>query len=196
MTPDVPGKGPVDETMRARVHAIAQEAYRRRLEQTHPGHDIDAPTVILAIEIALSGWTPPEPEPEVDPDVLAFREWLATSPWHPGSDRDEADLHPAYRPDGMLCQTYLAGARMAREQMPSLTDAVEWIAENNDEDLGNHDDGYQIIVELVAALFDRQPHDVVYAVTLQRAGCFWSLDDIRALDPAAPANNTGEKRDD
>ena len=116
MTPDVPGKGPVDETMRARVHAIAQEAYRRRLEQTHPGHDIDAPTVILAIEIALSGWTPPEPEPEVDPDVLAFREWLATSPWHPGSDRDEADLHPAYRPDGMLCQTYRAGARMAREQ--------------------------------------------------------------------------------
>ena len=117
MSPDVPGKGPVDETMRQRVHAIAQEAYRRRLEQTHPGHDIDAPTVILAIEIALSGWTPPEPEPEpVDPDVLAFREWAAND--------HEAD---AWTGGALLCRlgrhddteearAYLAGARMAREQ--------------------------------------------------------------------------------
>ena len=109
MSPDVPGRGPVDETMRQRVHAIAQEAYRRRLEQTHPGHDIDAPTVILAIEIALSGWTPPEP---VDPDVLAFREWAAGQ-WPPAANylyqRGLAD-------NGREAQAFLAGAHMAREK--------------------------------------------------------------------------------
>ena len=117
MTPDVPGKGPVDETMRARVHAIAQEAYRRRLEQTHPGHDIDAPTVILAIEIALSGWTPPEP---VDPDVLAFREWFADL-WNayaevlPGRSAKSIILEGA-SDNTEQAAAYLAGARMAREQ--------------------------------------------------------------------------------
>ena len=113
MSPDVPGRGPVDETMRARVHAIAQEAYRRRLEQTHPGHDIDAPTVILAIEIALSGWTPPEP---VDPDLLAFREWAARRREANGS----TDWASAYR-QGRFDRTdfayaFLAGAHMAREK--------------------------------------------------------------------------------
>ena len=128
----------------------------------------------------------------VDPDVLAFREWAwenacarGYSDWASHYQEGLADNHP-------IAHAYLAGARMAREQMPSLSDAVEWIAEKNDEDLGNDDDGYQIIVELVAALFDLEPHDVVYAVTLQRAGCSWSLDDIRALDPAALAKYQGE----
>lgn len=81
-------------------------------------------------------------------------------------------------------EAFRAGVRFVREQMPDLKDAVEWISENNNEDLGNDDDGYQIIVELVAALFDLEPHDIVYAVTLQRAGCYWTLGDIR---PAARA---------
>ena len=92
---------------------IIAEANRRRKERGMDG-------LLLAdfiIEVMREGWTPPEPEPEpVDPDILAFREWAATSPYDPGIDGDEADLPPAYRPDGMLCQTYLAGARMAREQ--------------------------------------------------------------------------------
>jgi hypothetical protein len=54
----------------------------------------------FAARLAREGWTPPEP---VDPDVLAFREWIETSPY-----REEED--------DALCQTYLAGARMARER--------------------------------------------------------------------------------
>ena len=111
MTPDAPGRGPVDETMRQRVHAIAQEAYRRRLEQTHPGHDIDAPTVILAIEIALSGWTPPEPEP-VDPDVLAFREWFAQR----AGSAPKSGILAGHWDSTSDADAFLAGARMAREQ--------------------------------------------------------------------------------
>ena len=95
--------------------ARAKEAKRRWGSKNWSPGDVSA-VANIAARLARENWTPPEPEPEVDPDVLAFREWLATSPWHPGSDRDEADLHPAYRPDGMLCQTYRAGARMAREQ--------------------------------------------------------------------------------
>ncbi len=110
MTPEELGKGPVDETMRQRVHAIAQETYRRRSEQTHPGHPIDAPTVMMAIEIALSGWTPPEPV--VDPDILAFREW--------GERRFGVNTASAYRlgdcDDTAIADAYLAGASMAREQ--------------------------------------------------------------------------------
>jgi hypothetical protein len=146
---------------------IEAEAQRRgRLESDTTGRRWTLAEKI--VEVINEGWTPPEPV--VDPDVWAFLEW-----W--GSEDGNADPKHAY----------LAGARMAREQMPSLRDAVEWIAANNDEDLGNDDDGYQIIVDLVAALFDREPNDVVWAVTHQRAGCSWRLGDIRARDPAAPA---------
>ena len=150
------------------------------------GQEAGSSSWVVAARLAREGWTPPEPV--VDPDVLAFREWAATNPNHPF--REEVLAGKWDRSEA--ARGFVAGARMAREQMPSLTDAVEWIAENNDEDLGNDDDGYQIIVELVAALFGLELHDVVYAVTLQRAGCSWSLDDIRARDPAAPAKYRGE----
>ena len=167
---------------------ITAEAIRRKAQALKDGRG-DIELEALIVEITREGWKPP---PAVDPDLLAFREWAATNPNHPF--REEVLAGKWDRSEAAHC--FVAGARWAREQMPSLTDAVEWIAENNDEDLGNDDDGYQIIVELVAALFDRQPHDVVYAVTHQRAGCSWRLGDIRARDPAAPADNTGEKRDD
>jgi hypothetical protein len=63
----------------------------------------------IAARLAREGWTPPEPEP-ADPDVLAFREWVATSP---------------YRTPGTLCQAYLAGARMAREQEQERAKVLE-----------------------------------------------------------------------
>ena len=160
---------------------ITAEAIRRKAQALKDGRG-DIELEALIVEITREGWKPP---PAVDPDILAFHAW-----------RVEQLSYVEASEGSMTAKAFLAGARWAREQMPSLTDAVEWIAENNDEDLGNDDDGYQIIVELVAALFDLEPHDVVYAVTLQRAGCSWSLDDIRARDPAAPADNTGEKRDD
>ena len=160
--------------------ATADEAWRL-LEE---GQDV----AVIAARLAREGWTPPEP---VDPDVLAYREWKKKK-WPSAAEFIDGGVWDE-NPDAL---GFLAGARMAREQMPSLRDVVEWIAENNNEDLGNDDDGYQIIVYLVAALFDLEPHDVVYAVTLQRAGCSWRLGDIRARDPAAPAKNTGEKRDD
>ncbi len=135
MTPEELGKGPVDETMRQRVHAIAQEAYRRRSEQTHPGHPIDAPTVMMAIEIALSDWTPPEP---VDQDVLAFREWFADiispelSRFVPRGDYDACET----------CRAFLAGASMAtkREQerarglVDRLSDLVERVTHDGKRD--------------------------------------------------------------
>jgi hypothetical protein len=53
------------------------------------------------IEVTREGWTPPEPP--VDPDVLAYWDW-----------------HKSVNPTGRLilnvCDAYLAGARMAREQ--------------------------------------------------------------------------------
>ena len=107
MTPEELGKGPVDETMRQRVHAIAQETYRRRLEQTHPGHPIDAPTVMMAIEIALSDWTPPEP---VDPDLIAVLEFLSKR--HPGSNY----YHGETGKTDALTQTCLAAYKAGRER--------------------------------------------------------------------------------
>ena len=49
------------------------------------------------IEVMREGWTPPEPV--VDPDLLAFREW-----WRTGEGAGDPWM------------AYLAGARMAREQ--------------------------------------------------------------------------------
>lgn len=123
MTNEELGKGPVDETMRQRVHAIAQEAYRRRLEQTHPGHHIDAPTVVLAVEIALSGWTPPEP---VDPDLVAFREWAAKR--NPKYQREI--MAGEWDHDGNT-KAYLAGARMAREQEQERAKGLVRYVEND-----------------------------------------------------------------
>jgi hypothetical protein len=67
--------------------ATADEAWRL-LEE---GQDV----ATIAARLAREGYTPPEP---VDPDLLAFREWI---------DRNDRANHK---------DAYLAGARMAREQ--------------------------------------------------------------------------------
>ena len=107
------------EQMKARVNEIAQEAYRRRAEQTHPGHDIDAPTVVMAVELALSGWTPP---PKVSPRVLAAREWLRTVVAVP-SDVDAGRLD-----QGVLAESFLAGFKAAEELAKPLVKAMQDVA--------------------------------------------------------------------
>jgi hypothetical protein len=67
--------------------ATADEAWRL-LEE---GQDV----AVIAARLARQGYRPPEP---VDPDVLAYREWI---------DRNDRANHK---------DAYLAGARMAREQ--------------------------------------------------------------------------------
>ena len=65
---------------------------------------------VKAARLARENWTPPEPV--VDPDVLAFREWFAgiissgLSRFVPRGDYDASDT----------CRAFLAGARRAREQ--------------------------------------------------------------------------------
>ena len=60
---------------------------------------------VKAARLARENWTPPEPV--VDPDVLAWREWVSRQ-------------HPLLLPHNVdfshLKNAYLAGARMARAQ--------------------------------------------------------------------------------
>jgi hypothetical protein len=87
---------------------------------------------MMAIEIALSDWTPPEP---VDPDVLAFREWMTTSPLTP---RPSGDPN---RYDDVLCETFLAGARMAREQFAPREREMLSVLEEFSRDCDGYLDG-------------------------------------------------------
>jgi hypothetical protein len=66
---------------------------------------------IIAARLAREGWTPPEP---VDPDVLAFREWEASA-FGP-ADIYRAEVIAGKHDRGAAALTYLAGARMGREQ--------------------------------------------------------------------------------
>jgi len=59
--------------------------------------------------------------------------------------------------------------------MPSLRAAVDWIANNEDVDLGSEQDGYVISVYLVADLFDREPVEIARAVGHERQGMGWRL---------------------
>ena len=89
--------------------ARAKEAVRIWSSQPVAAVRLDAPAAIAA-RLAREGWTPPEP---VDPDVLAFREWVTTIYASPSkrilANRGDYDNDPE-------AQAYLAGARMAREQ--------------------------------------------------------------------------------
>ena len=63
--------------------------------------------------IAREGWTPPEPV--VDPDILAFREWAkATKLERPFVQESTIDAGGYDHVE--QARAYLAGARMAREQ--------------------------------------------------------------------------------
>jgi 2-methylcitrate dehydratase PrpD len=66
----------------------------------------------IAARLAREGWTPPEPV--VDPDILAFREWLMKR--EPDMRRQSYAYDADFWDNCLSAQAYLAGARMAREQ--------------------------------------------------------------------------------
>jgi len=91
--------------------ARAKEAYREWCEDGCQGDDtIDV--AAIAARLAREGWKPPEP---VDPDLLAFREWVNR---HGLYDHNvvEADTNAGKYDSRCEAQAFLAGARMGREQ--------------------------------------------------------------------------------
>jgi hypothetical protein len=59
--------------------------------------------------------------------------------------------------------------------MATLREAVEWIANNDDVDIGDDDVGYLISIYLVADLFDRQPWEIAHGVRAEREGKGWRI---------------------
>jgi hypothetical protein len=57
--------------------------------------------------------------------------------------------------------------------MATLREAVDWIANNDDEDIGNDDVGYLVSIYLVADLFDREPWEIAHGVRAERQGQPW-----------------------
>lgn len=88
--------------------ARAKEAYRQADEADRYVTHFEAATI--AARLARENWTPPEPEP-VDPDLMAFREWLVEQ-WP-----DLQEEATSGETDSIIpARAYLAGARMGREQ--------------------------------------------------------------------------------
>lgn len=103
---------------------IIAEANRRRAE-----HGEGAPPVEhFIVDVVCENWTPPEPV--VDPDLLAWREWMASrvptvAHWYLSGSYDAEPSATAY----------LAGARMARDQERERAKAlVEYVQDRRYED--------------------------------------------------------------
>lgn len=84
--------------MKPTKEQIIAEANRRAAAQGYGAPPVEH----FIVDVVCENWTPPEPE--ADPDVLAFREWRVWT----GHDPDD------YEP--LIGHAYMAGARMAREQ--------------------------------------------------------------------------------
>jgi hypothetical protein len=67
---------------------------------------------IITARLARENWTPPPP---VDPDVLAFREWVKKIRSGPAVILD-SDIDAGEYDSRLEGHAFLAGARMAREQ--------------------------------------------------------------------------------
>ena len=92
---------------------IIAEAHRRFVEEQRNHDGLTPESSSLAnhiIEVMRENWTPPEPV--VDPDLLAFREWFAHLPGRLGTRGILAGRWDA----SDEAKAYLAGASMAREQ--------------------------------------------------------------------------------
>ena len=96
--------------MKATKEQIIAEA-KRRWGAT-PSADM-ATIEDFIIDVAREGWTPPEPV--VDPDVLAYREWMKKIRTDPVVILD-SDIDAGEYDSRLAGHAYLAGARMAREQ--------------------------------------------------------------------------------
>ena len=91
--------------MKATKEQIIAEANRRAAAQGYGAPPVEH----FIVDVVCENWTPPEPV--VDPDELAFREW-----W-----RTEGGCN-----DGLLpTRAYLAGARMAREREQERAKVLE-----------------------------------------------------------------------
>ncbi|MCA6361317.1 hypothetical protein [Phenylobacterium sp.] len=77
----------------------------------------------FAARLAREGWTPPEPV--VDPDVLAFREWGAADSEADGWTRGAALHRQGHFDLSEGAAAFLAGARMAREQEQERAKVLE-----------------------------------------------------------------------
>ena len=94
--------------------ARAKEALREADEANRYFTFLEVAT--LAARRAREGWTPP---PAVDPDILAFREWMiATS----GTPEYREEVLAGKWDRSVSAHAYLAGARIAREQERERTD--------------------------------------------------------------------------
>ena len=90
--------------------ARAREA-EERWRDMHPNDRKHTPVGTIAARLAREGWTPPEPV--VDPDILAFREWETRAGC---SDKYRKEILEGKWDHSVNARAYLAGARMAREQ--------------------------------------------------------------------------------
>jgi len=112
--------------------ARAKEAWRM-WEKVKPSLSEDNDVALFAARLARENWTPPEP---VDPDLLAFREWAEKMwPLCAGATR-RGDI-----PDVLLRDTFLAGARMAREQFAPREREMLAVLEEFSRDCDGYLDG-------------------------------------------------------
>ena len=93
--------------MKATKEQIIAEANRRAVAQGYGAPPVEH----FIVDVVCENWTPPEPV--VDPDVLAWREWETRA----GCSDDYRKAVLAGKWDHSVnARVFLAGARMAREQ--------------------------------------------------------------------------------
>ena len=131
---------------------ITAEAIRRKAQALKDGRG-DIELEALIVEITREGWKPPEPV--VDPDLLAFRKWLAE--WNPSVRVTALDGEWDFTSHA---QAYLAGARMAREQERERAEALDWLTDKTSLELhwraDPEEDGAWCVHMVVGGVNDRE----------------------------------------
>ncbi|MFN8996014.1 MAG: hypothetical protein ACK5X3_20435 [Pseudomonadota bacterium] len=110
---------------------IIEEAARRWMAETGPRRES---VIDYVIDTVRENWTPP---PAVDPDLLAFREWLMKR--EPDMRRQSYAYDADFWDNCLSAQAFLAGARMAAEREQErakalearLSDLVERVTDNS-----------------------------------------------------------------
>ena len=111
---------------------IIAEAHRRFVEEqrNHDGLTPEGSSFAdHIIEVMRENWTPPEPV--VDPDVLAFREWAAKD-WVERYPAEVDDVQRGKRDGCDIAKAFVAGARMARAQARPLALYLQDRADRDD----------------------------------------------------------------